>query len=72
MTAPETITHYLARRAAEVNEWLDRLVPSETTPPEPQLVRHESSLLRNKLKTLLLDARRRNSDVVALFVRAIW
>jgi geranylgeranyl diphosphate synthase type II len=34
MTAPETITHYLARRAAEVNEWLDRLVPSETTPPE--------------------------------------
>ena len=34
MTATETITHYLARRAAEVNEWLDRLVPSETTPPE--------------------------------------
>lgn len=34
MTAPETITHYLARRAAEVNEWLDQLVPSETTPPE--------------------------------------
>ncbi|MEK6324875.1 MAG: polyprenyl synthetase family protein [Acidobacteriota bacterium] len=34
MTAPETITNYLARRAAEVNEWLDRLVPSETTPPE--------------------------------------
>jgi geranylgeranyl diphosphate synthase, type II len=34
MTAPETITHYLARRAAEVNEWLDRLVPSETTLPE--------------------------------------
>ena len=34
MTAPETITHYLSRRAAEVNEWLDRLVPSETTPPE--------------------------------------
>jgi len=33
MTAPETITSYLARRAAEVNEWLDRLVPSETTPP---------------------------------------
>jgi geranylgeranyl diphosphate synthase type II len=33
MTAPETITHYLARRAAEVNEWLDRLVPAETTPP---------------------------------------
>src|SRR5207244_11433598 len=30
---PETITSYLARRAAEVNEWLDRLVPSETTPP---------------------------------------
>ncbi len=34
MTAPETITSYLARRVAEVNEWLDRLVPSETTPPE--------------------------------------
>lgn len=34
MTAPETINHYLARRAAEVNEWLDRLVPSEKTPPE--------------------------------------
>jgi geranylgeranyl diphosphate synthase, type II len=34
MTAPETITHYLARRAAEVNEWLVRLVPSETAPPE--------------------------------------
>ena len=34
MTATETITHYLARRAAEVNEWLDRLLPSETTPPE--------------------------------------
>ena len=33
MTAPETITSYLARRAAEVNEWLDRLVPSEITPP---------------------------------------
>ena len=33
MTAPETINHYLARRAAEVNEWLDRLVPGETTPP---------------------------------------
>ncbi len=34
MTATETITHYLARRAVEVNEWLDRVVPSETTPPE--------------------------------------
>ena len=34
MTAPETITHYLSRRATEINEWLDRLVPSETTPPE--------------------------------------
>ena len=34
MTATETITHYLARRAVEVNEWLDRLVPSETTAPE--------------------------------------
>ena len=34
MTATEPITHYLARRAAEVNEWLDRLLPSEETPPE--------------------------------------
>lgn len=34
MTATETITDYLARRAAEVNQWLNRLVPSETTPPE--------------------------------------
>ena len=34
MTAPDTVTNYLGRRAAEVNEWLDRLVPSETTPPE--------------------------------------
>jgi geranylgeranyl diphosphate synthase type II len=34
MAAPETVTSYLARRAGEVNEWLDRLVPSETTPPE--------------------------------------
>jgi geranylgeranyl diphosphate synthase, type II len=34
MTATETITYYLARRASEVNQWLDRLVPTETTPPE--------------------------------------
>jgi geranylgeranyl diphosphate synthase type II len=34
MSANETFTDYLARRAAEVNQWLDRLVPSETTPPE--------------------------------------
>jgi geranylgeranyl diphosphate synthase type II len=34
MTAPEGITNYLARRATEVNEWLDRLVPSEATAPE--------------------------------------
>jgi len=33
MTAPETVTQYLARRAGEVNEWLDRLTPSEETPP---------------------------------------
>ena len=33
MTAPDRVMNYLARRAAEVNEWLDRLVPSETTPP---------------------------------------
>lgn len=34
MIATETFTDYLARRAAEVNQWLDRLVPAETTPPE--------------------------------------
>ena len=34
MTSVEPLNHYLARRAAEVNEWLERLVPSETTPPE--------------------------------------
>jgi geranylgeranyl diphosphate synthase type II len=34
MTSAETITHYLARRGEEVNEWLERLVPSESTPPE--------------------------------------
>jgi geranylgeranyl diphosphate synthase, type II len=34
MSATESFTDYLARRAAEVNQWLDRLVPSETTPPE--------------------------------------
>ena len=34
MTAPEPIANYLSRRAAEVNEWLDRLVPSKATPPE--------------------------------------
>jgi geranylgeranyl diphosphate synthase type II len=34
MSANETFNDYLARRAAEVNQWLDRLVPSETTPPE--------------------------------------
>jgi len=33
MTATETITSYLARRAEEVNRWLDRLVPDEETPP---------------------------------------
>jgi geranylgeranyl diphosphate synthase type II len=34
MTASESITDYLSRRAAEVNEWLDRFVPSESTPPQ--------------------------------------
>src|SRR5882672_5363128 len=34
MSTTETFTAYLIRRAAEVNEWLDRLVPSESTPPE--------------------------------------
>lgn len=33
MTATETVTSYLARRAEEVNGWLDRLVPDEETPP---------------------------------------
>ena len=30
----EPITDYLARRAEEVNAWLDRLLPSSDTPPE--------------------------------------
>ena len=30
----EPITDYLARRAEEVNAWLDRLLPSTETPPE--------------------------------------
>ena len=34
MTATESIIQYLARRAAEVNEGLERLLPSEETPPE--------------------------------------
>ena len=33
MTAPESITDYLATRAAEVNEWLDRFVPSRQHRP---------------------------------------
>lgn len=33
MTDRETISDYLARRAAEVNAWLDALVPSETARP---------------------------------------
>src|ERR1041384_945063 len=34
MSATESFPTYLTRRAAEANQWLDRLVPSETTPPE--------------------------------------
>lgn len=34
MTATETVTSYLARRAEEVNHWLDRLVPGEQVPPQ--------------------------------------
>jgi geranylgeranyl diphosphate synthase type II len=34
MTDRESITHYLARRAEEVNGWLDALVPSETARPQ--------------------------------------
>jgi geranylgeranyl diphosphate synthase type II len=33
MTPSETINDYLARRAAEVDGWLEGLVPSESTPP---------------------------------------
>ncbi|MFL6276282.1 MAG: polyprenyl synthetase family protein [Blastocatellia bacterium] len=33
MTRSDTISDYLTRRATEVNQWLDALVPSETTPP---------------------------------------
>jgi geranylgeranyl diphosphate synthase, type II len=34
MKAGETIENYLVRRAAEVNSWLERLVPDETVPPK--------------------------------------
>lgn len=34
MNERETIKDYLARRADEVNRWLECLVPSETVPPE--------------------------------------
>src|SRR2546421_12965978 len=34
MSAPETFKSYLARRAEEVNAWLECLVPSEMVPPE--------------------------------------
>ena len=33
MTTHETINGYLARRAEEVNRWLDALVPAESIPP---------------------------------------
>jgi geranylgeranyl diphosphate synthase, type II len=34
MKPGETITAYLARRADEVNSWLEHVVPSETVPPQ--------------------------------------
>ena len=34
MTKAESIRDYLTRRAAEVNQWLDALVPSESVAPE--------------------------------------
>ncbi|MGA9771884.1 MAG: polyprenyl synthetase family protein [Blastocatellia bacterium] len=34
MNQRESITNYLARRAEEVNEWLDLYVPTVTSPPE--------------------------------------
>jgi geranylgeranyl diphosphate synthase, type II len=34
MSSTETITKYLARRASEVNEWLDRLLPSSDVHPQ--------------------------------------
>ena len=34
MSAKEPVTSYLARRAEEVNHWLDIFLPDETTPPE--------------------------------------
>src|SRR5690242_8933859 len=34
MTATESISNYLSRRAVEVNRCLDHLLPSENTPPE--------------------------------------
>src|SRR5262245_5484634 len=57
MTATETITHYLARRAEEVNEWLDRLVPSETTEPR---------LLHRAMRYSLLAGGKRLRPVLVL------
>jgi len=57
MTAPETITSYLSRRATEVNEWLDRLVPSEKTPPE---------LLHRAMRYSLLAGGKRLRPILAL------
>ena len=34
MTSTETITNYLTRRASDVNEWLDKLLPSSAAHPE--------------------------------------
>jgi geranylgeranyl diphosphate synthase type II len=59
MTESETITRYLSRRAAEVNEWLDRLVPSEETPPRQLHRAMRYSLLAGGKRlrpTLLLSA----------------
>jgi geranylgeranyl diphosphate synthase type II len=34
MSQPESVNEYLARRAVEVNDWLDKLVPAESAPPQ--------------------------------------
>jgi geranylgeranyl diphosphate synthase, type II len=58
MTVTEPITAYLARRAEEVNAWLDCLVPSADVPPRPlhQAMRYTLFAGGKRLRPTLLLA----------------
>lgn len=58
MNAGEPITTYLARRAGEVNSWLERLVPSEATPPQQlhQAMRYSLLAGGKRLRPILVLA----------------